>query len=68
MLSKFHSRQVLVLTIAVFLLLVLGWSAGIVLADGQGGQWPLDPPPPTTGGGDGIQTLITFMTLAQLIL
>jgi hypothetical protein len=46
-----------------------------VLADGQGGQWPVEPPPPTiggddggAGGGEGIQTLVTIMTLMEMIL
>ncbi len=72
MLSKFNSHSVSILTIAVLLLLVVGFSASVVLADGQGGQWPLEPPPATTGGDDGgsegIQTLVTVMTLMELIL
>jgi hypothetical protein len=73
MLSKFNSLSVFILALAVLLLLVIGFSASVVLADGQGGQWPVDPPPPTTGGddggeGEGVQTLVTVMTLMELIL
>lgn len=74
MLSKFNSRSVAILTIAVLLLLVVGFSASAVLADGQGGQWPVEPPPPTTGGddggegGEGIPAVVTAMILVDLIL
>jgi hypothetical protein len=75
MLSRFNSCSACILTIAVVLLLVVGFSASAVLADGQGGQWPVEPPPPTiggddggAGGGEGIQTLVTIMTLMEMIL
>jgi hypothetical protein len=72
MLSRFNSCSVCILTIAVVLLLVVGFPASVVLADGQGGQWPVEPPPPTTGGddggGEGIQTLVTIMILMEMIL
>jgi hypothetical protein len=77
MLSKFNSRSVVILTIAALLLLVLGFSASAVLADGQGGQWPVEPPPPLNGGddggegeggGEGIPAAVTAMILLDLIL
>lgn len=70
---RFSSRNALVVSIVCVLLLVacLPWTT--VQADGLGGQWPIeDPPSDSTGGGDGasdgVDTLVTLMTLMQLIL
>jgi len=76
MLSK--SKLFSVLVLAVFLLLVVCFTASLTHADGAAGQWPVsDPPPDETGGsggdgdgdgGDGVMALITVATLLQVIL
>jgi hypothetical protein len=67
------SRTVPIVCIVCVLLLAACFPFTVAQADGQGGEWPMDPPDPISnggddGGGDGVQTLITVMTLMQLLL
>ncbi len=66
-------RSVPIVCVVCVLLLVACFPWSATQADGLGGQWPIeDPPPLPTGGGDGaaggVDTLVTLMTLMQLIL
>jgi hypothetical protein len=68
------SRSLFILTIAICLVLIACFAGSTVQADGQSGDWPYDPPDPINtggddeGGGDGIEALVTIMTLMELIL
>ncbi len=67
------SRSLFILTIAICLVLIACFAGSTAQADGQAGDWPYEPPDPINTGGDdggedGIEALVTIMTLLDLIL
>jgi hypothetical protein len=73
MIQKCSIRATLICIIVCFVLLLAFLSGSTVQAGGNGDQWPTDPPDPTSstekgGGTDGIEAMIAFANLMQVIL
>ena len=71
MMLKQSSVGVLILFLVAFALLLNCLPGNTALADGAGGQWPLDPPSDSTSGGDEVSgnvVLFTIVTTLQLVL